>query len=119
MIELSGYTGKSSECVKRRLVAASEMASRNMVSKKFHVKYSAQTLIMGPGFSIIDEGFEPPCQLEADTNSISDFEEKILKLVKEKHRSPDTTVSDGKYIIFSKLPDRKFFVDIVQFSKDY
>ena len=60
MIELSGYTGKSASSVRDRLLAAQEMkANKPTIHKKYSIKYSVQTLVMGQGFSLID--VQQPC----------------------------------------------------------
>lgn len=118
MIELSGYTGSSLESVKSRLIAAKEMrTTRNTPNqKKYTVKYTTQTLVMGSGFKVITEGVVPKQVVETEVNSIPEFEKFIVDVTMGKHKNPQYTKKDGKYTIFSKVGQDNLYVDIIDMS---
>jgi hypothetical protein len=119
MIELSGYTGKSASSVRDRLLAAQEMkANKPTTHKKYSIKYSLQTLVMGQGFSLIDEGFVQPVTIEAEVNSIEEFEDFIVNTAAKKHRNPQKMKKGNKHTIFSKVDDNLMYVDIVEISEN-
>lgn len=115
MIELSGYTGKSASSVRDRLLAAQEMkANKPTTHKKHSIKYSIQTLVMGPGFSVIHDGFVNPVTIEAEVNSIEDFENFIVNTTSKKHRNPQKMKKGNRHTIFSKVEDNLMYVDIFE-----
>ncbi len=119
MIELSGYTGKSAGSVRDRLLAAQEMKANKLTThKKYSIKYSVQTLVMGPGFSLIDEGFVQPVTIEAEVNSIEDFENFIVNTTSKKHRNPQKMKKGNRHTIFSKVDNNLMYVDIVEISEN-
>lgn len=119
MIELSGYTGKSASSVRDRLLASQEMkANKPTLHKKYSIKYSVQTLVMGQGFSLINEGFIQPITIEAEVNSIEDFENFIISNTLKKHKNPQKMKKGNKHTIFSKVDDNLMYVDIVEISEN-
>lgn len=117
MIELSGYTGKSANSVRDRLLASREMkATKPSTHKKFKIKYSVQTLIMGNGFSVIEDGHMHPTHIESEVNSIEDFERYVIDNIVKKHKNPHLMKNGGKHTIFSQAAEDMLYVDIVEFN---
>jgi hypothetical protein len=117
MIELSGYTGKSANSVRDRLIASNELkSSKPAAVKKFKVLYSTQTLVTGNGFSIVEEGSPRKNTFEAEVNSTEEFEKFLIDLTVGKHKNPKMASNSGKYTIFSKIDENFFYVDILEFN---
>lgn len=117
MIELSGYTGKSANSVRDRLLASKEMkTNKPTTQKKYTVRYSIQTLVMGKGFSIIADGLTDPVCVETEVSSIEDFEAYVVSSMSKKHKNPQQMKNDKKHTIFSYASDDLMYVDIVDFK---
>lgn len=118
MIELSGYTGNSLECVRSRLIASKEMKSSRptVTPRKYKVKYSTQTLVMGNGFKVIPSGMVPKKTIETEVSSVDEFEKFVVSMTMGKHKNPQYTKKDGTYTIFSKIGSDNLYVDIIELN---
>lgn len=115
MIELSGYTGKSANNIRGRLIASNELRTlKSNNEKKNKLQYSIQTLIMGKGFSIIPEGTISKQIFEVDVDSSLDFENFTFTTLMSKHKNPEHICKNKKYTIFSKINEEHLHVDILE-----
>jgi len=118
VIELSGYTGKSADSVRNRMIAANDLkTAKHIGSRKKVVKYSTQTMVAGMAFSMIEGGMTKKQQLETEVSSPEEFEKFAYELTLKKHKNPQVIKKDGKYTIFSKIGEERYYIDILEFSQ--
>ncbi|MFA5404317.1 MAG: hypothetical protein WC358_05235 [Ignavibacteria bacterium] len=85
--------------------------------KKYSIKYSVQTLVMGKGFSVLDDGFIHPIVIETEVNSVDEFENFLVDTTTSKHKNPQKMKNGNKHTIFSKTDEDLMYVDILEISK--
>lgn len=118
MIELSGYTGKSADSVRNRMIASNDMkTAKHVGSRKKVVKYSTLTMVAGMAFSLLEGGMTKEQKLETEVTCPEEFEKFACELTMKKHKNPQVVKKDGKYTIFSKLSNEHYYVDILDFSR--
>lgn len=117
MIVISGFNGTSQESVKQRRLASIELKqNKDSVKKKYTIKYNHQTMVMGKGFTLLDDGMTPKSEAFAEVNSINDFEKFAFEFTKNQHNNPRYTKKDGKYTIFSNIDTDHIYVDIIELT---
>lgn len=121
MIELSGYTGKSANSVRDRLLASREMKSnksnKGVQRKKYTVKYSHQTHITTAGLNPVQGGAGTSTHVEVEVNSVPDFEKFLISTVIGKHKNPEKFHRGNRHTIMSKLDNNLRHVDIIEIEQ--
>lgn len=125
MVTINGYVAKGSEEYTERMNIAMARAEkkRNTKKKNYTYFYTTTSAIMTKGFQDVDDDSHVGV-LECDigVNDLDDFENSIVKLIKQKH---DSTLQSSKlfktatgYTFFSQIKGTNYiYVDRVKIER--